>query len=185
MRTCRICGVEKHLETEFYFRKERGGYYRTECKECIRAKQREYNAAHPAPKRTEYHRAWRAIPENRERERARLLRHQRANRPRRREIARKSYLKNPEPHYRAMRVYRLRKRGAPMDAIARGWWEAIRYDPCSYCGSRERQSLDHIDALARAGNSGWTNLTPACASCNASKQDRSLLEFLLHRTEVV
>jgi 5-methylcytosine-specific restriction endonuclease McrA len=183
VRTCRLCRETKALETEFYFRKEKGGYYRTECKECIRARQRQYNATHDAPVRTEYHRAWRAA--NAERITAWRRDWLAANPDKRRQYQMTSYHRNPESYRRAMRKRQQLRRGAPMDAVAHEWWEIVRHDPCAYCGSRERQSLDHIDALARGGDSHWTNLAAACRNCNSAKQDRTILEHFLHRAGVV
>lgn len=50
-------------------------------------------------------------------------------------------------------------------------------DACSYCGKRAG-TIDHIVAVANSGGTEWHNLTAACLSCNASKQDRSVLDFL-------
>jgi 5-methylcytosine-specific restriction endonuclease McrA len=81
----------------------------------------------------------------------------------------------------------------------RDWWMSVlRADPCSYCG-REAGSrlledgrtlpggtLDHIDphsgrTRGGVGNWDWPNFAGACAACNHSKGNESLLRFLERR----
>ncbi len=52
-------------------------------------------------------------------------------------------------------------------------------DPCCYCGSKGRLTIDHIVPIAEGGSNDWTNLTAACKSCNSRKHTRQLLPFLL------
>ena len=43
---------------------------------------------------------------------------------------------------------------------------------CAYCGSVERKkelTIDHVVPLAKEGTDEYTNLVPACRSCNMSK----------------
>lgn len=51
-------------------------------------------------------------------------------------------------------------------------------DPCSYCGGAAGE-IDHITPVIAGGNGDWTNLTATCRSCNARKNSRTLLTFLL------
>jgi 5-methylcytosine-specific restriction endonuclease McrA len=44
-------------------------------------------------------------------------------------------------------------------------------------------AADHIDGLDAGGEQSWLNLSAACRRCNASKRERSLLMFLLHRSQ--
>lgn len=60
-------------------------------------------------------------------------------------------------------------------AESRDYVPIIMADPCAYCGAPTKH-VDHIDA---GGDSHWTNLTGACASCNSAKHSRSLLGHLL------
>lgn len=57
--------------------------------------------------------------------------------------------------------------------------EALRADPCAYCGARAANELDHIEPISRGGTHGWENVTAACRSCNARKHARPLLVHLL------
>lgn len=53
-------------------------------------------------------------------------------------------------------------------------------DPCVYCGG-EADGFDHIVPRSSGGEHDWTNLAPACRSCNSQKHTRPLLFFLLAR----
>ena len=57
---------------------------------------------------------------------------------------------------------------------------AMRLDPCSYCG-RPSQALDHIVPRCDGGPDDSSNRTPACHSCNSSKQSSPLLIYLAWR----
>lgn len=57
----------------------------------------------------------------------------------------------------------------------------LLYDPCSYCGEGA-DTFDHIVPTADGGEHHWTNLAPACRSCNSQKNTRSLLHFMLARS---
>lgn len=48
---------------------------------------------------------------------------------------------------------------------------------CSYCGSTDNPTVDHIVPLIRGGSNDMDNLTPACRSCNSSKGDKLLSEW--------
>lgn len=75
------------------------------------------------------------------------------------------------PGYDAVRKY------AP-DPETREWLDVIAADPCAYCGGPS-QAVDHIKPVSRGGANHWTNFTPSCRSCNSSKRDRELLQWLL------
>ena len=50
---------------------------------------------------------------------------------------------------------------------------------CTYCGSEGgRLECDHIVPMSRGGGHEPENLTTACASCNRSKRDKTLEEWL-------
>lgn len=48
---------------------------------------------------------------------------------------------------------------------------------CVFCGSRSEITLDHVLPIARGGRHSVGNLMPLCLSCNASKQDKTFMEF--------
>ncbi len=49
---------------------------------------------------------------------------------------------------------------------------------CSYCGSTENLSLDHIFAKKLGGKDEGDNLIYACQSCNSSKGKKDLMEWM-------
>lgn len=51
-------------------------------------------------------------------------------------------------------------------------------ESCSYCGSKENLTVDHIIPLSKGGNDSSLNKTTACKSCNSSKKDKELTLFL-------
>ncbi len=49
---------------------------------------------------------------------------------------------------------------------------------CCYCGSREFLAADHLIPKNRGGANSGDNLVWACRTCNSSKSDRDMLEWL-------
>lgn len=54
---------------------------------------------------------------------------------------------------------------------------------CAYCGKKESEEtgtfhLEHIIPLKRGGRNHLSNMLVACPSCNHSKADKPLLEFM-------
>ncbi len=49
---------------------------------------------------------------------------------------------------------------------------------CTYCGAGEDLTCDHIVPLVRGGTNDPENLVTACRSCNSSKGDRLLEDWL-------
>lgn len=80
---------------------------------------------------------------------------------------RAAYAKNPGP-IRSQK--RARARG--LDPIPT-WWRVDKFADfgglCAYGCGRAATSLDHVWPVVRRGRSAPTNLVPACASCNSSK----------------
>jgi len=54
---------------------------------------------------------------------------------------------------------------------------------CVYCGD-PATTFDHIIPVSKGGNTTRGNVAPACISCNSSKKDRDLDQFLLERPNV-
>jgi len=51
---------------------------------------------------------------------------------------------------------------------------------CTYCGSAEKISIDHVIPLSRGGAHGIGNLVPACLKCNLSKNAKTIMEWRLY-----
>lgn len=49
---------------------------------------------------------------------------------------------------------------------------------CTYCGSTERLSIDHIVPISREGTDEDDNLTTACRACNSQKGAKTRDEYL-------
>ena len=49
---------------------------------------------------------------------------------------------------------------------------------CIYCGSHDATRWDHLTPVSQGGDTVKGNLVPACSSCDDSKQDRSVEEWL-------
>lgn len=50
---------------------------------------------------------------------------------------------------------------------------------CTYCGSEDGPfEFDHIFPVSRGGSNDASNLTLACRSCNSSKRDKTLKEWM-------
>jgi len=75
-----------------------------------------------------------------------------------------------------------RRRHGGKDAETVAWLEIIRHDPCCYCGDAGG-TVDHIEASSKGGPNHWTNYASACRSCNTGKHTRSLLTFLVKRSQ--
>jgi hypothetical protein len=75
---------------------------------------------------------------------------------------------------------RKRMRRADRDAETFEYIHIVLRDPCVYCGDPAPE-IDHIQPSAFGGSNHWTNLAPACKSCNSAKRVRSVLDFMLYR----
>ena len=56
---------------------------------------------------------------------------------------------------------------------------------CAYCPDGEYEHLDHVIPLILGGKHCPANLRPACESCNLSKKDKPLQEWLIYRKLVL
>jgi 5-methylcytosine-specific restriction endonuclease McrA len=48
---------------------------------------------------------------------------------------------------------------------------------CAYCG-QPMTTFDHIIPVSKNGHSRLTNLLPACTSCNSSKRDTDVFDWM-------
>ena len=95
--------------------------------------------------------------------------------------------KNPE-HYRMKSVEhqqnrRARKHGSTSLHLDRKFLSILKQecDCCIYCNSKENLTIDHITPLSRNGDNNMNNLVLSCKSCNSSKHNKYLLNFLWSR----
>ncbi|CYX44282.1 HNH endonuclease [Streptococcus suis] len=48
---------------------------------------------------------------------------------------------------------------------------------CAYCAKTENMTKDHLDPLQNGGELSFSNVVPACKSCNSSKKDNQWLSW--------
>lgn len=114
----------------------------------------------------------------------------RNNREKRREANRRWAANRSSEDVRKWNVYNAERRKAQRgprlsveEALLENEYEKIVLrDPCVYCG-KPSGTLDHIEPINLGGEEGWENMAPACQSCNSSKRDKGLLQFLLWKLD--
>ena len=86
---------------------------------------------------------------------------------------------NPERRSVYYQQYRARKRQAPMNDLTPKQWKSIKEHygfRCVYCGKKQTAlTMDHITPLSRGGSHTYSNIVPACRSCNSRKNDGNVL----------
>lgn len=144
--------------------------------ERIKARSAAHYAAH-REKILEANRRWHR--ENPDKSRLRKRRYDEAN-PDRVRATRAAWIeRNRESVRRRVQLQYPARKGGPE---AREYAQVLLGDPCCYCGA-PMKDIDHIVPLSHGGTGAWDNLTAACASCNRSKQSKSLLMFMLARLD--
>lgn len=192
MKCCSKCESEKPAE-EFHRCAATSDGLQRWCKDCIRASQLERKKDPKVRQRMkEARRRWRE--ENLEKERATDRARYARDREKRRAWAKQYHAANPEKQAARSRAHYERHRQRRIEGARRwdlqqlGVWTAegdeyarlIEGDPCAYCGG-PADTLDHIVPTSQGGMHDALNITRACRSCNASKNDRPLLIFLAER----
>ena len=56
-------------------------------------------------------------------------------------------------------------------------YKRLYASPCSFCGVKEKITMDHIIPISRSGNHSIGNLQPLCRKCNSSKKTRFISEY--------
>ena len=103
----------------------------------------------------------------------------RENRKSVREYHRQYYHSNCKDKHREYdRKRRARLRGAAVDFVDEQQLYGLYGHFCIYCGSKEKLTLDHVVPLAGGGIHSEDNLVIACLSCNSSKCDKPLMDWL-------
>ena len=52
------------------------------------------------------------------------------------------------------------------------------YKNCVYCGDESSLTIEHIVPVSAGGNNDLNNLAIACTTCNCSKQNKNILDWL-------
>jgi 5-methylcytosine-specific restriction endonuclease McrA len=93
---------------------------------------------------------------------------------------------NPTVGQRAKRRRRAALAGAGVFVVTERDWRRLcaRYDfACCYCGCKTPLTMDHVIPVTRGGRHSIGNLLPACASCNPSKSNSTIMEWRLRRAK--
>ena len=96
----------------------------------------------------------------------------------RRQEARERYAKNAR--YRSERrqhAHARKRRIRPIPSIGQEYLLEWFHGECAYCG-KKATTWDHIYPVARGGTTTAGNIVPACVSCNSSKRDRNVFEWI-------
>jgi len=60
----------------------------------------------------------------------------------------------------------------------------LKASPCFACGSTGRKDIDHIIPLSRSGTNGIGNYMALCDGCNASKYNKTFMEWRVYRMKI-
>lgn len=76
-----------------------------------------------------------------------------------------------------------KRHGGESELTEEEWEFCQRYfnRECAYCGSGGTLSKDHLDPLKNGGTLTFSNVVPACTSCNSSKKDNNWLSWYQSR----
>jgi 5-methylcytosine-specific restriction endonuclease McrA len=97
-----------------------------------------------------------------------------------RAIGRARYAKNPVPAKRAAQRRRALKKAATATLTAQEWERILKRFAyrCAYCKRDVALTLDHVIPLVKGGQHSVDNVVPACLTCNCSKSNRDVKEWL-------
>lgn len=175
-KTCSKCKQSKLVENFTTFSKSKDGY-RPWCKLCVKA----YNESYQLQNKDAISKSKKIYKQKNQA----YLKSYYADYYQRNKISlrarNKEWIKNnPERYAQLNSIWgatrRARLRQAKRFFITANDVARLLNKPCTYCGS-EATELDHVIPLARGGNHGIGNLTPACRPCNASKSGRFVMEW--------
>ncbi len=88
---------------------------------------------------------------------------------------------HPEIFAAAQVRYRANKQNAPVNDFTAAQWRLMQEicdHRCAYCGKRAKGHLhrEHLTPLSNGGSNTWSNILPACRSCNSRKGTGSVLK---------
>lgn len=192
MRVCPKCSTEKSLDCFGRNKASKDGL-RCWCRPCCAEYAREWRSGAIAPRQVRTpeqridairasRRLWAANnPEH-------APKYQREHRA---EIkaARRTWIENNLPSIRAQACLDSGRRRARLaaaevnDFCAEEWlaMQAMHEGRCAYCHEEKPLAMDHIVPISAGGNHTWNNIAPACKSCNSSKGNKDMLEWLTEK----
>jgi 5-methylcytosine-specific restriction endonuclease McrA len=100
------------------------------------------------------------------------------------EPCRKTRQRQQNPEKVAANNMKLRTRDPIDPELIKLVFKLYEYE-CMYCSSRDNLLLEHILPITRGGDNGFENLGVACRSCNSSKNNKTVIEFIEWRQKLV
>lgn len=85
---------------------------------------------------------------------------------------------NPEKYAEKIHRRRIRLENNGVFVILKKEIKRLLSQPCSFCGSYEKTTLDHIVPIAKGGRHSIGNLQTLCQSCNSQKRDSLHFEWV-------
>lgn len=181
MRTCKKCGATRALE-EFTVNRRLKDGRAYECKPCTHERQRRWRQKNPGAAKAIRDR-WNAA--NSEQVKRINQAYYLSNKARVEATARAWREANPERWANLIRVNSLRraarKREVPHFKVTNKDLRRILSAPCAVPGcTRTDMQIDHVLPISRGGSHGVGNLQPLCGHHNASKNDRTWMEYRVY-----
>lgn len=166
-KICTACLSDKHHSEFGRVAKSKDGL-RNECKSCRNLKARIRYSADPEFRKSESIRSAKIYQTNKDVILARTNKWSKENKDRKVEQAQRR---------------RARKNGQVEFDLPRNYVGLLSKQQgfvCIYCSSdiSESPTTDHLIPLSRGGKHGIDNIKIACQSCNSSKNDKTLVEWL-------
>lgn len=185
MKVCSMCTTEKPLG-EFGLDR---GKPRNVCRACDSARQRAWYAANRERALAYQREKYQANPESKKQQ---AIEWQKANPEKVRVKNRRKNDKNrvraaawrqanPEKVFDYGNRRRAAKKATGAFTIPQSFLKRLYASSCFYCGSTDRIEADHVMPLSRGGKHSMSNLIPACRGCNASKNNKTVMEWRLSK----
>lgn len=162
MKPCKCCGEVFSLNN-FYTDNGLPDKKRNICKDCAKAKTREWKANNPKRRRLASQNYEEFKRDKKRKSELAKIRAQRAE------------TKVRVKYYRGLR--RQRKLNNKKFNIIKKDMKRLMRSPCWNCGTYDNQTLDHIIPISRGGLNGIGNLMILCLTCNLSKHACTIMEW--------
>lgn len=172
-KTCKHCGQVVELQHFYKHAYNKDGLMNV-CKPCHNKRCRvieENTKDRRKAYRDKYYQA------NPEKYRKRSREYKAKNRDKVRETFQKWRKANPMQDRIRHHRRRARKQSVATFRVSGKEINYLKNQPCFYCGSKEKISIDHVVPLSRGGSNSIGNYAPACFRCNSSKKDKLITEW--------
>lgn len=175
-KTCKDCKSDKPV-SEFYkshSTRDKLGIY---CKPCHLIRSREASRKYRATSEGQ--------AKHREEERKRRLNNTERVRALAKITNNRYKANNPEARKisvsKSQHKRRAQKQANGIYEVSKDFYAQLYSSPCVGCGTSENITADHIVPISRGGTEAESNLQPLCGSCNSSKGNKLMSEWLIWR----